>query len=233
MKIAFYGDSITAGLPGASYVAEIKQSLPQDEILNYGRINDTPLSLHRRIQSRHLTQPVDVAFILVGVNDLLVERSKVFSRLRRYWARSDEEFTRHYTQLLQTVCACAPRVICVSPLFIGENFDDVWQRHLERRAVMIQKLASAYPEAEYLDLLSTFHDMLRDKPVITELKQNLIQSVWDVVAHRSDAAMERISQARGLHYTIDGVHLNKAGAKVVAAGCLNALATPPHRLAAQ
>ncbi|MBZ0294691.1 MAG: hypothetical protein K8L99_19150 [Anaerolineae bacterium] len=223
MKIAFYGDSLTAGIPGASYVDKIRAALPQHTILNYGKINDTPLSLYRRIRSQHLDRALDVAFIFVGVNDLLIERSWLFSRLRQHWARSDDEFCQHYNLLLETVCSFARRVICISPLFIGEDFDSDWQQCLGQRAAMIARLTTAQAPAEYLDLRSLFIDSLRDTPVLPNIEQNLMQSVWDGLAHRGETSIAQIAAARGLHYTIDGVHLNLAGAQIVAAECLNIL----------
>ena len=223
MKIAFFGDSLTEGIPGASYVKKVKQSLPQHQVLNYGKINDTPLSLYQRIRSQKLDQPVDVAFIFVGVNDLLIERSQVFSRIRQQWARTDDEFRQHYSVLLTAICGFARRVLCVSPLFIGEDFGGYWQQRLSERAEMIARLTDAQSSAEYLDLRSIFMRALQDKPVVSGVGQNFAQSVWDGLTGRSEARIAHLSAVRGFHYTIDGVHLNDTGAEVVAAQCLEAL----------
>src|SRR5262245_22440781 len=128
MEIAFYGDSLTVGIPGASYFSILKRRLPGYRLLNYARINDTPASLYHRVTKRNLLLSVDMAFVFLGVNDLLIERSRLFSYIRRRWARTDEAFCDHYGILLDAVCACAHRVITVSPLFIGEDFDSIWQQ---------------------------------------------------------------------------------------------------------
>jgi hypothetical protein len=48
----------------------------------------------------------------------------------------------------------------------------------------------------------------------------LRQSIWDGVINRSDRAINRIAEHRGLHYTVDGVHLNTSGADIVTAACV-------------
>jgi lysophospholipase L1-like esterase len=222
-RIAFYGDSLTAGIPGVSYVKLIQQVLPQHKILNFGKINDTPLSLYRRIENQRLDQPVDVAFVFVGVNDLLVSRSWLFSRIRRQWARDDAEFRHHYTLLLKKIAGFAGQAICISPVFIGENFESEPQHQLGRRCAIIQSIASDQPRTEYLDIRTVFSELLRDKTTFPTLRQNLVQSVWDSLMNRNPEAITRVSAARGLHYTIDGVHLNSAGARIIAVQCLDAL----------
>ncbi len=223
MKVAFYGDSLTAGIPGASYVEKIRQQVPLHTIYNYGKINDTALSLYHRIRTQHLDQTVDIAFIFVGVNDLLVEQSQVFSRIRRYWARNDDEFRQHYLLLLEMVGTFARRVICVSPLFIGESFNSYAQQRLGHRAAIIEALTRIQPQTEYLDIRSTFIEVIRHKTLVADFKRNMLKSLWDALMYRSDTAILQISDERGLHYTIDGVHLNMAGAEIVAVACLGVL----------
>jgi lysophospholipase L1-like esterase len=219
MKIAFYGDSLTTGIPGASYFAILKRRLPEHTLLNYGKINDTPFSLYRRIQAAGLLHPLDMAFIFVGVNDLLIERSWLFSRIRRRWARTDDEFRQHYEMLLDRLSAYANRMICISPLFIGEDFDSMWQQRLGRRADLIARLTVEYPHARYLDLRSAFARALASQPVVNGVGQNLLQSIVDGLTLRTDASITRAATARRFHYTLDGVHLNVAGAQVVADAC--------------
>src|SRR5262245_56646764 len=156
MKISFYGDSLTAGIPGASYFEILKKRLPQHTLLNYGKINDTPLSLCHRVKTKGLLHPVDMAFIFVGVNDLLIERSRLFARIRRRWAHNDDEFRQHYRMLLDTLRLCAGRLICISPLFIGEDFDSIWQQRLGKRSGLIAGLVKEFSNADYLDLRSNF-----------------------------------------------------------------------------
>lgn len=216
MKIAFYGDSLTVGAPGASYFKLLHRDLPEHMLLNYGRINDTALSLYYRVCTRHLLEPVDVAFVFVGVNDLLMEHSWFFSRVRRHWACTDADFRLHYRALLDVISPIAGKVVAISPLFMGEDFDGVWQRRLEQRAAVVADVARELPGAGYADLRGLFAARLKNKPVCRGVRQNLLQSIWDGLFLQDAAAQIKASADRGFHYTIDSVHLNPAGAHLVA-----------------
>ncbi len=43
-SIAFWGDSLTEGFPGASYFEILKQQLPEDKLINYGKGGDTVIA---------------------------------------------------------------------------------------------------------------------------------------------------------------------------------------------
>ncbi len=49
MKIAFFGDSLTKGIPGTAYFQLLRQNLPQHELLNFGKGGDTVASLFPHI----------------------------------------------------------------------------------------------------------------------------------------------------------------------------------------
>jgi hypothetical protein len=70
MRIAFFGDSLTAGIPGCSYLAILHQRLPDDTLINLGRGNDTVVSLYHRVAGLPLYDLFDVAFLWIGVNDV-------------------------------------------------------------------------------------------------------------------------------------------------------------------
>jgi lysophospholipase L1-like esterase len=225
VRIAFFGDSITVGIPGASYVRILQQRLPQHTFRNYSKINATPLSLYHHV--KNAIRPTDMAFVFLGVNDLLIGRSWLFSHIRQQWARNDNEFLDHYRLLLDTVAPCAQQVITVSPLFIGEDFDSLWQQRLGQRGDLIAQLGAQYPNARYLDVRSTFMRELNGKPVVKGIGQALGQSVWDGLTLHTDATITRVAASRNLYYTLDGVHLNVAGAQIMAEACLQAISSLP------
>ena len=49
-KIAFFGDSLTEGIPGASYFQILKDRLPNENLINFGKGGDTVISLYRRVR---------------------------------------------------------------------------------------------------------------------------------------------------------------------------------------
>jgi hypothetical protein len=71
MRIAFFGDSLTSGVPGSSYLAILRQRFPDDTLLNSGKGNNTVVSLYRRISAMPFDEPSDIAFLWIGVSDVL------------------------------------------------------------------------------------------------------------------------------------------------------------------
>jgi len=67
MRIASFGDSLTSGMPGCSYVAILREQFPDDTLLNFGKGNDTVVSLYCRISAIQVDGPLDIAFLWIGV----------------------------------------------------------------------------------------------------------------------------------------------------------------------
>ena len=61
MQIAFLGDSLTEGWPGAAYFPLLQRRLPQHELLNLGRAGDTVVDLLRRVTRRSRSTTVSPA----------------------------------------------------------------------------------------------------------------------------------------------------------------------------
>ena len=143
-KIVFYGDSITEGFPGESFVRIIQKALPEHEFINLGKGGDTVVSLYRRIVRKNLAVPADIAILWVGVNDILVKTSKLFPILkllrRQPWAGNQNTFTKYYRRILNILNRSSKKVFTVSPLFIGEDLDDRWNKELEAISEIIEKL---------------------------------------------------------------------------------------------
>jgi hypothetical protein len=68
MIVSFSGDSLTEGVPGASYFDVLKKRLPESELINLGEGGDTVLSLYKRITHLNLEKPIDIAFLWIGTN---------------------------------------------------------------------------------------------------------------------------------------------------------------------
>jgi lysophospholipase L1-like esterase len=69
MRIIFFGDSLTQGTFGASYVDKLALSLRGHHFVNQGVNGDTSLNLFRRVDKDVLTERPDGVFIMIGVND--------------------------------------------------------------------------------------------------------------------------------------------------------------------
>ncbi len=169
MRIAFFGDSLTRGVPGCSYFALLGERLPGHTLVNYGVGNDTVVSLYRRVARMRFAEPFDVAVLLVGVNDVGDGSSSWSFRLvnaleRKPAARSLEEFRKYYRKTLGVLRRAAPRVVAVSPLLKGEDVANAYNRELAAICRLIEEEATR-SGTEYLDLRSVFVRWLAGKRI--------------------------------------------------------------------
>ncbi len=220
MQIAFFGDSLTAGRPGASYLDVLRRLLPEHELLNYGRGGDSVIALSRRVARLGPADSFDLAFVWIGANDVFVKTSWTFPPLRRLlgqpWAQSRDEFRRYYRSILDDLHPRARQVNTVPPLLIGEALGNPWNAELEDLAAEITALSTTYRNVRYVDLRAVFKLQLSSKQVSDYVAAGALGVAWDVLLGRDLQRIDERSRARGLHYTLDGVHLNSRGAEMVA-----------------
>lgn len=220
MRIAFYGDSITAGIPGVSYVDMLRKRLSDHTLINYGKGGDTVISLYRRIVAQNLLAPVDLIVLWIGVNDVFVNVSRAYPMIKRLaqepWANTPEEFARYYHLILDQLCPQAKKVVTVSPLLIGEDIQNRWNRDIDRLSDVIRELSASRQNVEYLDLRATATSRLGSKPISPYIPKSVIRIVLDAAMLTTPEQIDQKSADRGLHLTLDGVHLNSAGAELAA-----------------
>ena len=230
MNIACFGDSLTRGVPGSSYFALLQRQFPEDTLLNYGKGNDTVVSLYRRISAVHFNRPLDIAFLWIGVNDVPQTNGRLdrafHTLIKQPRARDTEEFRASYRAILDLLCDKAGRVIVAPPVLKGENLENRWNRRLADLARLIKDVTADYDRAEFLDLQSAFARELVARPISDYLLTSPIRVLLDALLLRSDEQVDRKATGRGLHLTLDGVHLNSTGAKLVARELIGAIQSP-------
>ncbi|MEI6450508.1 MAG: SGNH/GDSL hydrolase family protein [Actinomycetes bacterium] len=157
MQIAFLGDSLTEGWPGAAYFPLLQTRLPRHELLNLGRAGDTVADLLRRVAHRGL-DPVDLAFIWVGVNDAVMGAwDAVGDGAGHGWGPA-ERLTRtrgDYEKLVEWTAARASRLVCVRPIVL-EADGSIWQERADELGDVIARLSDARDDAIALDLRPAF-----------------------------------------------------------------------------
>lgn len=209
MKIAFIGDSLTEGIVGASYFDILQDKLPRHELLNYGKGGDTVISLFRRLHKINFTPPLDIGFLWIGVNDVFVKTSRFFPLIKRLrgqtWAKTYPEFQEYYRSILEFLQDKMTHIFVLSPLFIGEDLDNTWNKELATLSKIMRDLSTTYPNVEFVDLREHFIPQLASKKISPYVPKNIVRAI-----------LEKKALERGLHFTIDGVHLNRAGAEMVA-----------------
>ncbi len=230
MRIAFIGDSLTEGIPGCSYVSILREKLPGHTLINLGEGNDTAVSLYRRLTGMRFGEPFDIAFLWVGVNDLSGAMRWPFrlanALLRKPRSKDVEEFRHYYRATLDLLCSHARRMIAVAPLLKGEDTGNPWNRELEILSSVVEELALPYQQVAYLDLRPAFAARLAGQSISDYLPRSVIRVALDALLLRSREQIDRKAAERGLHVTLDGIHLNGAGAEIVAEMFLKAIFPP-------
>jgi len=219
MRIAFYGDSLIKGTPGVAFLDVLQSMLSNHTLVNLGKGGDTVISLWRRIEKR-AQAPSDLAVLWVGVNDVLSTLSLSHSALkwlmRQPRARDLVEFRAYYHRILGRLRHSSDNILTVSPLLIGEELSNPWNRKLEELCRIARSSAASFDHTHYLDLRAE----LATRSVMREPSDYLPRSVTRILLDslflRDPAEIDRAATRRGLHLTLDGVHLSSRGADEVA-----------------
>jgi lysophospholipase L1-like esterase len=156
MEIAFLGDSLTEGWPGAAFFPLLQQRLPRLGLLNLGRAGDTVADLLRRVTHRGL-DPADLAFIWVGVNDAVMgawDASGAEMADGWSWAERLARIRDDYEKLLKWTGARSSLMVCVRPLVL-EADGSIWQERADELGNVVAELA-AQEGARVLDLRPAF-----------------------------------------------------------------------------
>ena len=220
MRIVFVGDSLTEGILGGSYLAILHKKLPGHTLVNLGRGNDTVVSLYRRLSKWRWGEPFDMAFVWVGVNDVARGSPWTFEAVsllkRQLRAQNLDEFRAYYEATLDLLRRYARRVVAVSTALKGEDVTSPCNCELEVLSKVVQELASRGERTEYLDVRAVLIEKLAGKRISNYLPGSVMRVALDALTLRSDKQIDRRAVERGLHLTLDGIHLNSAGARLVA-----------------
>lgn len=220
MKIAFFGDSLTEGFPGASYISILGKKLPGHNLYNYGKGGDTVISLYRRLQNTPLESPFDISVLWVGVNDIFVKTSWAFPILKNLrgqpWVKDQPEFKANYKKLMEYIIGKSSHIITISPLFIGEDLNSIWNQKLNDLSKIIEAITREFKQSTFIDLQAVFSPLLENKKISPFIPKSVTKLLLSLFFRRSDRKTEGLTAKRKLHYTIDGVHLNDTGAEIVA-----------------
>lgn len=227
MRIACIGDSITEGVPGVSFVKQLQKESSAHEWVNFGKGGDTVSSLHRRLRTIPNLSSYDAIILFIGVNDVFGKLTFLYKvvkiLMRQRWAKGVVEFERDYTKILEYLSFENTKIIVIPPLLIGENISNKWNKDLTQYVLSIESIVKKYSNITYLDIRNEFIAYLQDKHISDYLPYNLYDLLKDVKHIHSNEGVDEQSKARGLHVTLDGVHINSIGAEIIIHNILNAL----------
>jgi len=203
-----------------SYFDILKEKIPQHDLINSGRGGDTVISLYQRIRKSNIYEKYDIAFLWVGVNDVFVHTSWKFPITKllsnQSWTKNAKDFINCYKWLLETVTYNAKKTFVVSPLIIGEDMLNKWNKILGELSLEIEDLATKYENVKYIDVRKVFISTLLSKKASPFIPYRIIVDTIIAYLLNDPEYVERKSKDRGLYLTFDGVHLNNAGAHMIA-----------------
>ncbi|WP_010093273.1 SGNH/GDSL hydrolase family protein [Ornithinibacillus scapharcae] len=213
MKICLIGDSLTEGRPGISFVNILTEKLPTATFDNYGKPGETIKSLHTRLTKKKLDNHYDLTFLWIGVNDIY---SKLMSVQAQPIANDNEEFKEYYQKVLDIVLLSSKQVVAVSPAIVGENPMSEPNKELAELSHIIQSISSQHAKVTFLNLHSLFQKHLSEVDSSDFIGTKVSRVMLDVLIYKSTSRIDRLSQKRGLNFTLDGIHFNSKGAGIVA-----------------
>ncbi len=211
MKIALIGDSLTEGRPGVSFVSILKESFPNDLFVNLGKPGETVKSLYSRLTKTGLDDDFDLAFLWIGTNDVY---SKLLSVKAQPVVENLEEFNEVYQQILEIVISSSEKVVAVSPALVGEHIENHSNKEIKELSTLIKSLTEK-EHVHYMDLHAVFERTLANGSSSDYISTNPFRVMFDVFFYKNAARIDQLSTKRGLQLTLDGIHLNSAGAKLV------------------
>ena len=155
MLIAFLGDSLTEGWPGAAFFPLLDRSMTKHGLLNRGRAGDTVGDLLSRMRHQGLER-VDSAFIWVGANDAVMgawDSSETGSGWT--WPERLMRLAGDYEELLEWTEARTPRIVVVRPLVL-EAEGSLWDKRAGEVAEAIARIAGGRSSCRVVDLRPAF-----------------------------------------------------------------------------
>jgi lysophospholipase L1-like esterase len=187
LRIAFYGDSLTEGWPGAGFLPLLERRLPRHTLLNRGRAGDTTVDLLARLR-RDGVDRADLAVVWIGTNDAFTAAAGDWLPEDGDWLLAGEPppdwgvvaaaVAGALDLVLDLVGPGAPRLLLLPPVAPDGDLGEPFATRLDQLAQVAERAAGRRPQARFVDLRPAF--------------------------------------SGGGPFTIDGVHLNETGAAVVA-----------------
>ena len=239
-QLLFVGDSITEGVDGFSYIRLLRQDYPRWQMTNLGLGGDTLVGIGQRLLHNVAQQPeYDCIILEAGHNDLLIPYMQQGSRAFRFIAqRLIQRGSRptpnpaQFAQQLQDIIdnlrdTYAGPVIVTTLSCLGETLENELNRQRQQINAAIRRIA-AHNQLYLADAGAVFDAQLagKEKTAVTVLSNPYAMLLIDQVCSRSRACVTWLSRRRHTHLTIDGVHLNVAGAHIyrnVLKACLDEL----------
>lgn len=218
MNIACFGDSLTEGIPGVAYFKLLEAEFPMHTFNNFGKVGDTVISLYERLQQMSPAN-YDISILWIGGNDVLAKilyKSSILGQVpEQKPCTTIDEFIDYYDKVLKHLLSNSSHIITIPPLTIGEDFENEWNIQLGQLASAVRGLCDSYSNVTYADLRTEFAQALKGFKSSDYFLKSVIGLLRDTSKLKTPELVDQKSAERGLMLTLDGVHLNSKGARLV------------------
>lgn len=211
-----YGDSLTEGVPGTSYVTFLNKNFC---IKNCGLAGDTILDMTKRLKKK--VNKIDNLIICIGINDILLP---FFENYSKSWniavkikvrkkceiSRTKEKFEENYIHMIELIKN--KKVIIIGMPLLESNLD-ILNKKIEEYNEIIKKICKNY-SITYIDLAD--EEIKYNRNLEYSIKENWFTTVSDVIITRKIRNVDELSKKRNLSLTVDGIHFNNVSASILA-----------------
>jgi len=231
MKIACFGDSLTFGSVGYSYIRFIS---PEFTVLNKGINGDTTVCALRRLKrfiGNRKNSKVDTYVVAIGTNDLLLPYLTTISPLweiqmaprvkMKECIYDDALFEAEYKKIIELLLSHNKTVITVGlPLLQLKGFKN---ENVQKRNRIIERLAAAYG-IPFIDAAALQRQSSQSIAFSYSWKHKTLERIIDgIVMLVFPFSKDWFSNLRHLELTVDGVHYNSRSAKLIGNAITNSL----------
>ena len=235
MKIACFGDSLTFGSIGYSYIRFISSEFT---VLNKGVNGDTTVCALRRLKrfiGNHKGGEVDTYVIAIGTNDLLLPYLTTISPLweiqmaprvkMKECIRDDALFEADYKKIIELLLSHNKMVITVGlPLLQLKGYQN---ENVQKRNRIIEKLAAAYG-VPFIDAAALQRQSSQRITSYSWKHKNLERIIDGIMMLVFPFSKDWFSKLRHLELTVDGVHYNSRSAKLIGNAITDSLYKNAH-----
>lgn len=221
--IVFFGDSLTEGRIGASYIERIQRTLgPDVRLINAGINGDTTYHLLRRLQADVVAHDPDIVVVQVGLNDMGTANPTLSQRFYYRFVKGVpwRMLPHHYAHGLRLLLhklhqqTRAQLLLCTFTT-LSEDPDDYVQHYVDAYNIALRAVALE-EHVPIIDLRSAFLDAMRTDPR-PGIPYTVLMALQDMAAVRwRGVTYTQLTEQRGFRLLCDGVHMAEAGADLMA-----------------
>lgn len=226
-KTLCFGDSLTEGRPGVTYLRYVKN---KNQFINFGLGGDTVIGMTERlIKVMNKSKYKDATDIIVGIgaNDILLPFLENYSFLWKKRVRSlkrrgsipctnEEQFTMEYIKLIMILKELNKNIIIFSIPYI-ESKDIYFNDKVDIYNKIVNNICKKN-NISYIDFKSKQEKIKMDlnNKGSYFMSKNWFKVITDTLLTTFLPFNSYISKKRGLALTVDGCHLNKTSSKSLA-----------------